>query len=121
MAAAPRCRKSRHNTARTLSSIPGTPRAERGRTAVPEPTTWAMMLLGFTGLGFAGYRRAKRGSATLAAYAYGDADHRLELVRQSPHSKGHMRVLGADGRAADECLATGLGSPPDGLQQTLAS
>jgi hypothetical protein len=27
--------------------------------AVPEPSTWAMMLLGFAGLGFAGHRRAK--------------------------------------------------------------
>lgn len=35
--------------------------------AVPEPSTWAMMLLGFAGLGFAGYRRAKRGETTLAA------------------------------------------------------
>jgi hypothetical protein len=26
-------------------------------TAVPEPSTWAMMLLGFAGLGYAGYRR----------------------------------------------------------------
>jgi hypothetical protein len=26
---------------------------------VPEPSTWAMMLLGFPGLGFAGYRSAK--------------------------------------------------------------
>ena len=26
---------------------------------VPEPSTWAIMLLGFAGLGFAGYRRAK--------------------------------------------------------------
>jgi hypothetical protein len=25
---------------------------------IPEPSTWAMMLLGFAGLGFAGYRRA---------------------------------------------------------------
>jgi hypothetical protein len=24
---------------------------------VPEPSTWAMMLLGFAGLGYAGYRR----------------------------------------------------------------
>jgi hypothetical protein len=26
-------------------------------TSVPEPSTWAMMLLGFAGLGYAGYRR----------------------------------------------------------------
>jgi hypothetical protein len=30
---------------------------------VPEPSTWAMMLAGFVGLGFAGYRRAKAGGA----------------------------------------------------------
>ena len=27
---------------------------------VPEPSTWAMMLLGFAGLGFAGYRRGSK-------------------------------------------------------------
>ena len=32
---------------------------------IPEPATWAMMLLGFAGLGFAGYR-ASRNSAALA-------------------------------------------------------
>jgi hypothetical protein len=26
---------------------------------VPEPSTWPMVLLGFAGLGFAGYRRAR--------------------------------------------------------------
>lgn len=31
---------------------------------VPEPSTWAMMLLGFAGLGFAGYRNAKKAGAT---------------------------------------------------------
>ena len=30
---------------------------------VPEPSTWAMMLLGFVGLGFAGYRGAKKRTA----------------------------------------------------------
>ena len=30
--------------------------------SIPEPSTWAMMLLGFAGLGYAGYRRAKRNS-----------------------------------------------------------
>jgi hypothetical protein len=33
---------------------------------VPEPSTWAMMLLGFAGLGFAGYRHAKRAGAASA-------------------------------------------------------
>jgi hypothetical protein len=27
---------------------------------VPEPSTWAMMLLGFAGLGFAGYRQRQK-------------------------------------------------------------
>jgi PEP-CTERM motif len=31
-----------------------------GSPAVPEPSTWAMMLLGFAGLGFAGYRRTRK-------------------------------------------------------------
>jgi hypothetical protein len=33
--------------------------------AVPEPSTWAMMILGFLGLGFMAYRR--KNSMTLAA------------------------------------------------------
>jgi hypothetical protein len=31
-----------------------------GLSAVPELSTWAMMALGFAGLGFAGYRSHKR-------------------------------------------------------------
>jgi len=30
---------------------------------VPEPSTWAMMLLGFAGLGFVSYRRTRKASA----------------------------------------------------------
>ena len=36
-------------------------------TAVPEPSTWAMMLLGFAGLGFAGWRAQQKKSAAFAA------------------------------------------------------
>ncbi len=36
-------------------------------TAVPEPQTWALMLLGFAGLGFAGYRKAKSSTTALTA------------------------------------------------------
>ena len=35
-------------------------------TVIPEPSTWAMMLLGFAGLAFSGYRQARAGHATLA-------------------------------------------------------
>jgi hypothetical protein len=31
--------------------------------AVPEPSTWAMILLGFFGVGFMAYRRKQNGSA----------------------------------------------------------
>ena len=34
---------------------------------VPEPSTWAMMVLGFAGLGLAAYRRAKQNGARFAA------------------------------------------------------
>ena len=34
-------------------------------TVVPEPSTWAMMLIGFVGLSFAGYRRAKSAQSAL--------------------------------------------------------
>jgi PEP-CTERM motif len=34
--------------------------------SVPEPSTWAMMALGFAGLGFAGYRKAKRAAFAAA-------------------------------------------------------
>jgi PEP-CTERM motif len=33
---------------------------------VPEPSTWAMMLLGSAGLGFAGYRQTRKASAASA-------------------------------------------------------
>ena len=33
---------------------------------VPEPATWAMMLFGFLGLGFLGYRKAEMGRASMS-------------------------------------------------------
>jgi hypothetical protein len=37
------------------------------RASVPELSTWALMLLGFAGLGYSGYRRARAGRTTLTA------------------------------------------------------
>jgi len=34
-----------------------------GVAAVPEASTWAMMILGFAGVGFMAYRRKSKGSA----------------------------------------------------------
>ena len=31
-----------------------------GTTSIPEPSTWAMMLIGFAGLGYAGFRRSRK-------------------------------------------------------------
>lgn len=35
--------------------------------AVPEPSTWAMMILGFVGVGYMTYRRRKQSTALSAA------------------------------------------------------
>lgn len=35
--------------------------------AIPEPSTWAMMILGFAGIGFLAYRRRNQGAALTAA------------------------------------------------------
>jgi hypothetical protein len=42
------------------------PPTANGASAVPEPATWAMLLLGFAGLGYAGWRRSK---GPIAAFA----------------------------------------------------
>jgi hypothetical protein len=37
-----------------------------GQAAVPEPSTWALVMLGFVSLGFAGYRTSRKGAAVAA-------------------------------------------------------
>jgi hypothetical protein len=37
--------------------------------AVPEPSTWAMMILGFAGIGFMGYRRSRKDQSLALASA----------------------------------------------------
>jgi hypothetical protein len=44
-----------------LANVPGV------SSSVPEPSTWALMLLGFAGLGYAGYRRTVKRKAALPA------------------------------------------------------
>jgi hypothetical protein len=36
-------------------------------TGIPEPSTWAMMLTGFAGLGLSGYRRQRKADAVVVA------------------------------------------------------
>ena len=50
-----------------VSAGSGQPALLLSSLTVPEPSTWAMMLLGFAGLGFAGYRRAKAGRPLTSA------------------------------------------------------
>ena len=40
---------------------------DSGSNTIPEASTWAMMLLGFAGLGFAGYRRARADRSAFVA------------------------------------------------------
>jgi hypothetical protein len=44
-------------------SLPGGLQGSVDAGAVPEPSTWSMLLLGFAGLGFAGYRRSLKAAA----------------------------------------------------------
>ena len=44
----------------TVTVTPVTP-------GIPEPSTWAMLLLGFAGLGFVGYRRTKKSALAAAS------------------------------------------------------
>jgi YD repeat-containing protein len=44
----------------------GNPGGSAFQAGVPEPSTWAMMLFGFAGLGFAGWRRAKSSASASA-------------------------------------------------------
>jgi PEP-CTERM motif-containing protein len=62
-AAAPDFQATANSGAIFETGLPGT---TRGGT-VPEPSTWAMMLLGFAGLGFAGYRKAHSARTALSA------------------------------------------------------
>jgi len=50
-------------------SYPGGIAIAASPSAIPEPSTWAMMLLGFAGVGFAGYRRRSPKNGSLLAAA----------------------------------------------------
>jgi hypothetical protein len=47
------------------SNFYGTTGALTVSAGVPEPSTWAMMLLGFAGLGYLGYRKARSTALSL--------------------------------------------------------
>jgi hypothetical protein len=44
---------------------------ERSITTVPEPSTWLMLLIGFAGLGLAGYRSTRRAPCGLLSSEHG--------------------------------------------------
>jgi PEP-CTERM motif-containing protein len=68
--------------------------------AIPEPSTWVMMMLGFAGLSYAGYRRARAGSA----------GHIAQRICRRRHSRrGSRAVRCYDGcRQQDERPASSL-------------
>jgi PEP-CTERM motif len=61
--------------------------ATQSSTVVPEPSTWTMMLLGFAGLGYAGYRPSRKDAADPVERACQDftrldARQRARLIRR---------------------------------------
>ncbi len=46
---------------------------------VPEPSTWAMMIVGFAGIGFMGYRRSRKSTMALTADQNPDSEYRDRL------------------------------------------
>jgi hypothetical protein len=79
-------------------------------TAVPEPSTWAMVLIGFAGLGFAGYRASRKPFRSLS-------DH--FDVRESPRvgcvKIQRLRVSGASFFVMGDVRLTS--TPAGGLQR----
>jgi hypothetical protein len=70
--------------------------------AVPEPSTWAMMLVGFAGLGYAGYRRAGQTAADPVG-ASGDV-RRLEIARRSRRQSDNGQGGDAQGEGKRRCV-----------------
>jgi uncharacterized membrane protein len=58
-----------------------------GSATVPEPSTWAMMLLGFAGLVFVGYRRSERPVKSLKWVSA--RSQPLFTMRKSPSDSAH--------------------------------
>jgi hypothetical protein len=50
-----------------ISQLTGTLTPSGPQLNVPEPSTWAMMLIGFLGVGFVAYRRQKKNAVALVA------------------------------------------------------
>lgn len=68
---------------------------------VPEPSTWAMITLGFAGIGFMGYRRSRKGSTALAAAVQiKSATQRSRLSGRLFVMLATVRQLGMGGRNA---------------------
>jgi hypothetical protein len=61
-----------------VQPFPGNQALQMEIEAAPEPSTWAMMLLGFAGLGFAGYRSTRR-SAGPSGLASGSS-HKVSVT-----------------------------------------
>ena len=51
--------------------------------SIPEPSTWAMLMLGFAGLTLAGYRKAKSGGSFDRLFTNSQSTHAKTAARRS--------------------------------------
>ena len=65
---------------------------------IPEPSTWAMMLLGLVGLGYPGYRRARAGRATPSSCMCGPALPPTNVRRPLSDCPDHASLCDRGGR-----------------------
>jgi hypothetical protein len=72
--------------------------------AIPEPSTWAMMLLGFAGLGYAGYRKARQAAQerliSSSQRLHSQAAPAAKLSSASANSLGRELASASYGRRA---------------------
>jgi hypothetical protein len=80
--------------------------------AVPEPSTWAMMILGFVGVAFMTRRRKRSGAVRASSGVIQSSRVRAPWRKQAPRDYWPMRRRG---RSTNDCSLPSFKEPPEGV------